>query len=96
MDCAVLGSTWAVDRRVMRAMEYLAQRNAAADTFLWGFFFSPAHADYWRKKKNIKAFVCFDFLFFFPLPVVCRRVIEAPLAGKRFETEAKLRRVGEA
>lgn len=68
MDCAVLGSTWAVERRVMRAMEYLAQRNAAADTFLC--FFSPLHMRIIGEKKNIKAFVCFDFFFLFS-PTSC-------------------------
>lgn len=93
MDCAVLGSTWA------EIAESCARWNISLREMLlltrFCVFFSHAHADYWR-KKNIKAFVCFDFFSFFPLQVVWRQVIEAPLAGKSFETEAKLRRVGEA
>lgn len=64
MDCAVLGSTWAVDRRVMRTMEYLAQRNAAADTFLC-FFFLPCTCGLLVKKKTLRLLFVLTFFSFF-------------------------------
>lgn len=71
----MLGSTWAVDCRVMCTMEYLARKNAT-DTFF------SLHT------RNIGRTLSLLFVFF--LHVVWRRVTKAPLAGNSFETEAKI------
>lgn len=48
----------------MRTMEYLAQRNAAADTFLY-FFFLTSTCGLWERKKTLNLLFVLTFFSFF-------------------------------